>query len=636
MPTKIKGMKCYSILFILCFTSLLYAQQDSLLQIDHGDTIVLEKSRLPAFGLGHNTTRLGETVLKNYSTRNLAQVLQLESTFFVKNYGPSGISSLSGRGGGASHTAVLWEGFNLQSPMLGQADISLLPTIFVDYVDIQYGGESALFGNSSIGGALHLGTSSKFGKSWHFEGNIHGGSFEDFGQQLKLTYSNAWYAGSVRSFYHNAKNNYLFKDINAFGSPKPIKQQNNARLQQWGIFQEHTFKIKKHQFGLKAWYQDSKRQIPPPLLLSTSNDFQKDESLRLVAHWKTYFGTQIWKARSALFLESLHFQSDAVNSLSKILSSITEVENKWYLNDFHHFNIGLNYSFFKAISGGYAQNPQQHRLSLFGAYKLTSSQKKWRGSFSIREEVVNGKFITPAASLGAVWKFYEQFQFNIHLSHNYRLPTFNDLYWNTLGNPNLKPEYSWNSELGLSLPFLFKKYSLKTTLTGFCNLINDWILWSPNTAGLWRPSNIEQVWARGLEVNLQGKIKWKKWQLKTGLNYAFTKSTRTQGSEPSTLGKQLIYTPEHNANAQVQIQFRQTTLLYQHSLTSLRFVDNANTEILPLFHVGHLRLSQNINFKKASASFYLQINNLFGVDYQVVSNRAMPWQQFELGVGIRL
>ena len=209
-------------------------------------------------------------------------------------------------------------------------------------------------------------------------------------------------------------------------------------------------------------------------------------------------------------------------------------------------------------------------------------------------------------------------------------------YWNTLGNPNLKPEYSWNSELGISLPFLLKKYSLKTTLTGFCNLINDWILWSPNTAGLWRPSNIEQVWARGLEVNIQGKIKWKKWQLKTGLNYAFTKSTRTQGSEQSTIGKQLIYTPEHNANAQVQIQFCQTSLLYQHSVTSLRYVDNANTEILPLFHVGHLRLSQTINFNKAAASFYLQINNLFGTDYQVVSNRAMPWQQFELGVGIRL
>jgi len=86
VPTKIKEMKCYSILVILCFITSLYAQQDSILLTDHSDTIVLEKSRLPAFGLGHNTTHLGEAVLKNYRTRNLAQVLQLESTFFVKNY----------------------------------------------------------------------------------------------------------------------------------------------------------------------------------------------------------------------------------------------------------------------------------------------------------------------------------------------------------------------------------------------------------------------------------------------------------------------------------------------------------------------------------------------------------------------
>lgn len=629
-------MKSYFALLLLFSTITAHAQKDTIALLIHRDTIVLEKSRLPAFGLGHNTTHLGKEVLKNYSGRNLAQVLQLESTLFVKNYGPSGISSLSGRGGGASHTAVLWEGFNIQSPMLGQADISLLPAIFVDYVDIQYGGESALFGNSSIGGALHLGTQSKFGKGWNFEGNLHGGSFEDFGQQLKLSYSNGWYAGSIRSFYHNAKNNYLFKDINAFGFPKPIKEQSNARLQQWGILQEHLFKIKTHELGIKAWYQDSKRQIPPPLLVNNSTDVQKDESFRLVAHWKTYVANQVWKARSALFLESLLFQSDAVNSLSNILSSISEVENKWYLSKLHHFNFGLNYSFFKAISEGYSLNPQQHRIALFAAYKFTSPQKKWISTLSVREELVDERFITPAVSFGTIWKFYKKLQLNLHLSHNYRLPTFNDLYWNTLGNQNLRPEYSWNSELGLSLPFSFKQYNIKTTLTGFCNLINDWILWSPNSAGLWRPSNVEQVWARGLEINIQGTFKWKKWKFTSGLNYAFTQSTRTKGSEPATIGKQLIYTPEHNANAQIKIQYHQTSLLYQHSLTSLRYLDNANTEFLPLFHVGHLRLSQNIKLKQTAVNFYLQINNLFGEDYQIVSNRAMPWQQVELGVGIQL
>ncbi|BDS10303.1 TonB-dependent receptor plug domain-containing protein [Aureispira anguillae] len=612
------------------------AQQDSLPLKDQSDTIVVEQKRLSTFGLGHNSNYLGKDILRTYGSRNLAQVLQLESTFFVKNYGPSGISSLSGRGGGASHTAVLWEGFNIQSPMLGQADISLLPTAFVDYVDIQYGGESALFGNSSIGGALHLGSHNAFNKGWHFEGNLHVGSFEAFGQELKLSYSNQWYAGSVRSFYRNARNNYPFKDINAFGSPKPIKQQTNAALKQWGILQEHEFKIKKHTLGAKAWYQKSNRQIPPPLLLNTSTDLQKDETLRLVAHWKWIHQQQIWKARTALFLETLHFQNDAVNSLSKILSSITEIEHKWYLHEQHLLNTGINYSFYKAISAGYQLVPQQHRIALFAAYKFTTKNRKWQSSISLREEVVDGRFISPAVSLGNVWKWHKTFQVNLNLSHNYRLPTFNDLYWEVLGNPNLRPEYSWNSELGFSIPIQLKRLLITPSLHGFCNLINDWILWSPNSAGLWRPDNVEQVWAKGLEFNIQLKSNWKKWKFLFSANYAFTQSTRTQGQDWATIGKQLIYTPEHNANAQIRIQYRQTSLLYQHSFTSLRYIDNANTEFLPFFQVGHLRINQQLKQKNFRANFYVQINNLFGENYQIVSNRVMPWQQIEFGIGIGL
>ncbi len=136
----------YLFIILMFLIGKLAAQADSLPLSVQSDTIVLEQSRLRLFSAGHNGIHLNKKSLEKYQSRNLAHILQLESTFFVKNYGPSGISSLSGRGGGASHTAVLWEGFNIQSPLLGQADISLLPTVFVDYIDIQYGGESALFG----------------------------------------------------------------------------------------------------------------------------------------------------------------------------------------------------------------------------------------------------------------------------------------------------------------------------------------------------------------------------------------------------------------------------------------------------------------------------------------------------------
>lgn len=626
----------YLLFVFILLTTPLHAQTDSLPLTDHSDTVIIQQTRLPELGVGHHTQRLSREELQKYLSRNLSDVLALESSFFVKNYGPSNISTLSGRGGGASHTAVLWEGFNIQSPMLGLADISLLPSSFVDYIDIQYGGESALFGNSSVGGALHLGTQSKLDKGWQFEGNLHGGSFENFGQESKLSFSNHFYAGSIRSFYRSAQNNFPFKDINAFGNPKPTKLQTNAALEQFGILQENLFKINTQEFGLKFWYQNSSRQIPPNLLQTNSNDFQKDASFRTVLHWKMPFKRQVFVAKMAFFWEGLGFKTNSVDAWNEVLSYNVELEDKWYAHEQHQIHIGLIYNYFKAISTNYTNNPQQHRAALFLAYKISTKNQKWMSSLSFREEMVDGRFITPAVSLGSNWKFYKEWQLNFHLSHNYRLPTFNDLYWNILGNPNLKPEYSWNSELGINLPIKIKKSIITSNITGFCNLVNDWILWYPDAMGLWRPDNVEQVLARGLEANLKLKTRWKKWALQTGFNYAYTVSTRTQGSQTETIGKQLIYTPLHTVNAHLLLEYGKTSLLYQHSLNSQRFIDNANTLLLPLFHLGHLRLSQELGFKKMSLTLYFQINNIFGMDYQVVSNQAMPWQMFEGGLNLRI
>ena len=488
-----KKIQFYNLLFFLLFssTAVLFAQQDTLPLSGITDTAFVQTQRLPTFGIGHHQIQITGEQLQRYSTSNLAQVLQLETTFFVKDYGPTGISTLSGRGGGAAHTAVLWEGFNIQSPMLGQADISLVPAVFLDGIAVQYGAESALFGNSSIGGAIHLQTQSKFDKGWQFWGGANVGSFGNWGQQFKLHFSTKHYAASARFFYKSGKNNFFFEDKNAFGNPKPIRQQTNAQLEQIGVMTTHDFKYQKHTFGIKSWYQFSSRQIPPTLLQSSSSDWQADDSWRTIIHWKMLAHKQVWKARSALFTESLLFRNAGINSWSRIWSSRTEVENTWYAHRLHLFNFGINYSYFTAHSTGYDFDPHQHRAALFVSHKWTLPKANTILTTNIRTENVAGNFVRPAIAWGGRWQFYQAWYWRWHLSHNYRLPTFNDLYWNTLGNTNLQPEYSYNSEIGLHLPLQLQKIALEGSLTGFCNLVNNWILWSPDNNGLWRPSKVD-------------------------------------------------------------------------------------------------------------------------------------------------
>jgi iron complex outermembrane receptor protein len=622
--------------YFLLSSSLLSAQlPDSTPLQTTIDTLYVEYTyRLATFGVGHNGVSLGEEALQRYASTNLTTVLQLESSFFVKDYGVTGISTLSGRGGGAAHTNVLWEGFNLQSPMLGQADISLLPTIFIDQIDIQYGAESALFGNSSIGGSVHLQTNQKFNTGWSFLGNASIGSFQQLGQQMKLAFSNKWYSTSFRFFHKQGQNDFFFEDKNAFGTPKPIRKQTNARLQQTGGMMTHDFKLQQHTFGTKIWYQYSFRQIPPTLLQTTSEDTQTDMAWRATADWK-WVGKQIsWKARTALFAESLLFQNLGIDSRSQILSSRTELESTWYPLLSHRFNFGANYSYFTALSTGLAITPVQHRTALFLSYKFSPTDMPLQTVFHLREEVVNTQWTRPAVSLGTEWQFYKKWYLLAHLSHNYRLPTFNDLYWDVLGNPDLEPEYSWNSELGIHFPIYHKNITFKGGLTGFCNLVDNWILWSPNPQGLWRPDNIEQVWARGLELQLKASYRFSSGKISINTNYAYTQSTRTESTTSSLIGKQLIYTPVHNANIALAFQYKNTQILYQHSFTSSRYIDNLNTEILPFYQFAHLRLSQSLPIDKSTWRGYIQINNLYGADFQIISNRPMPWQQFEVGIQV--
>lgn len=237
------------------------------------DTITVVAA-LPLYGKGQHYEVLDSARLQRYKTQNLAQVLALESTFFIKNYGPSGISSISGRGGSASQTAVLWEGFSLQNSMLGQTDLSLIPLFFIDRIDLQYGGGSSFFGTSGVGGALHLSSHQKHQKGWQLKAQLSAGSFETFQQGLGIGYGFGSYHTELRFFHQQAKNNFWFTDNNAFGSSKPVERQSHAATRQWGLLNRHFLRYKKHRFTLQTWYQNNDRQLPPTLLTSSSLDRQ--------------------------------------------------------------------------------------------------------------------------------------------------------------------------------------------------------------------------------------------------------------------------------------------------------------------------------------------------------------------------
>jgi outer membrane cobalamin receptor len=155
------------------------------------------------------------------------------------------------------------------------------------------------------------------------------------------------------------------------------------------------------------------------------------------------------------------------------------------------------------LAGGYqdtAWRAEAQSLGIFGEANISlsdfvvivpSSRLDWNSDF--------GNFLSP--SLGLILPLTTQLRIRTHLGRAFRAPTFNDLYWPKSGNSEIKPEHGNTFQLGLDWKV---NENLGFSMTAFVRETKDLISWVPDTAGIWRPTNIDESEIFGITGN--GKI----------------------------------------------------------------------------------------------------------------------------------
>ena len=106
--------------------------------------VVISRNKPDTEASGYKKTKIDSSTLVNYSNRNLSDMLSDNTDIYIKSYGMGGTSTVAFRGTTASHTIIDWNGININSPMLGQSDLSLFPVGLIDDVNIYFGGASML------------------------------------------------------------------------------------------------------------------------------------------------------------------------------------------------------------------------------------------------------------------------------------------------------------------------------------------------------------------------------------------------------------------------------------------------------------------------------------------------------------
>ena len=103
---------------------------------------------------GMKQTHVDSVVLQNKASVSLSDLLSENTSVFIKNHGRGALATASFRGTSPSHTQVSWNGININSPMAGMVDFSLIPVYIIDELKLNHGSASLADRSGGIGGSI--------------------------------------------------------------------------------------------------------------------------------------------------------------------------------------------------------------------------------------------------------------------------------------------------------------------------------------------------------------------------------------------------------------------------------------------------------------------------------------------------
>lgn len=611
----------------ICGIGLVFSQTDSSVLL-YPHIITAQKTEKISSLTKHSD--IDSITKSQFLFNDLGTLLSLRSNFFIKTYAPSSLASSSFRGGNANHTAVFWNGFNIQSPTLGQNDLSLIPVSLIDDITLLQGSQTTQWGSGSLSGAIML--RNKF--NLKNPALIYGASFNSMFNQvhatkINLNYRKTFYYLNIN--YTDAKNTF-----NYYNLTNEITTQKNSAAEQIAIQPGVYFTINNKQaLQLHGWIQHNFRQLPPTLLQDNSHSNQTDKINRICAEW-----TNTINQKTSLFIRSAYFNEKLIynDSISSIYSithtqkNINELEYDFKTKK-HLLTILFNHIWQWANSGGYVNSVSQHVFSPQLNLKSALFNNKLSNILSLRKEILQN-FATPLLlSNSSTFQIHKNILLSASANKIYRLPTFNDLYWFPGGNIHLKPEKGYSIEAGLKYQQGIKKWNLSFAYSIYSRKVIDWIIWLP-MGNYWSPQNIMQVWSRGTETESFIQFKNKKFlsSLTVNTSYVLSTNEKAKTENDNSLGKQLIYTPMYSGYVKLIVAYYNTSLTYTHNYTGYRYTSTDNTEFLPPYFLSDIYISTKINFKKNACVLAFHVYNLFNQNYQVMLNRPMPLRNYQISI----
>lgn len=558
---------------------------------------------------------------------SLTSLLNYNSSIYFKENGLGMVSSPSFRGTTAQQTAVIWNGININSQLTGQTDFNTISTKNFDNIFVRAGGGSAIYGSSAVGGSIHLNNDLNFNDKIVNNLQLDYGSFNTLGIHFNSKISSNKFVIQIGLSRNSSDNNYEY--VQAYNW-KGEKQRNiNGQFYNNNLNVNFGYKFNSNNF-LKFYSQTSNSNRNFSLISETDTKTKYIESFdRNLLEYEGNFDNLTINFKNAFIYENYEYYGnidyDGFSS-GKVESYTSKLDFGYKLSKSIKINSVLDYNRSKGF--GTSINNKIREISSISL--LFSHQKNnWQNEFVIRKEATSAYKSPVLFSLGSTYKFNSIYKLKINISRNFRIPTYNDLYYfggGGFGNPDLKPEKAFQAEFGN----IFTLKKIKVTQTFYAIKTTDLITWLPTQFGGSSPENTSKVMSYGSETQLIFKHNIRNHYFNFNVNYAYTVS---QNEETK---KQLLYVPFHKLTTSINYSFKNFELNYQFLFNGFvyKLSDNNPNEIVKAYKISNINVNYSIgNQKKYLIGF--QISNIFNQKYQSVEGRFMPGINFNTYLNLK-
>lgn len=605
---------------------------------------------------------------------DVGEILQKIQGVSLKSYGGlGGLKTISVRSLGSQHSAISIDGFSVQNSQTGQVNLAQIQTNNLEVISVGVGESggylnpvsSRIAGNNVTFQTFEMSFPS-YEDSLTIRANTRMGSFGQMSAYgaAKVKIKKGFVSGFGN--YRASHGVYPYQIENGTQTISATRINNDYEDHYFGAVAGYEF---KNNVRLRANYKRSQIEqgLPGAVVFYNSTS---DERLTTGDHsfstdLRFRIGEGIYarayangNANTMRYLDPTYFNAAGeidVTYFNRNLNAGLVCEGHLIINSRHKFNR----RFYFGVEGGLSDlkssdslfsTPLRQQVSAIAGTKLDFGLIKLTGHLStqfINEVNDNGSAgnnifgLNPFVSLETrESERYRYMRHRIWYRNSLRVPTFNELYYNNIGNNELNPERANQFGYNLSLSPLDRAGKLIEITSGlFFNRISDKIVAVPtNNLFTWSIQNVGIVHAYGGEIAMNSRFSFgrnNRWNLVNSINYSFQRSIDVSDPNHPTYKHQIAYIPLHTGNFDLSLAYKRFGGKVTNYLISTRYSLNENNLANEIdgFAITDFSVFYTFEFKKKqSIRLQAQVKNAFNKSYSYIRSFIMPGRNYLISI----